>query len=410
MFFMALLFFVGHYCVYAMPMDMTREICMVCSSALLGLCLFGAFFLLVDFRGMRSRRIFALQMLLVALTAGFSVMRILLQDDLVVGSSRLLSAGMLIYGNVYAFIMLMYPLELLYPGRLTVGRYAKLFLPVLVAGLLYAAYIRLTGYQMICVYDWQELLANIHKFDVWFRLTLVVYPVWMFVVIMYQKKRYICWCRKNYSAEEFAELSWLDYYLFGYLLIMVSYVVVLPMHNPQSLLMHSLCILMFFSYSLYNILRQEVSGSSKRSIKSDLVAAPEVEYPAESRRSEIKSVAATEDKYRFVDKIPEFKIVLERWMETEKPHLNKNFKLLDVMQVLPLNRSYLSRMFNEAYGETFFSFIMRYRIEESVKMLDTRPELTVVQIAQACGFSSASVFGRAFLKHMGATPKEYRNR
>lgn len=83
----------------------------------------------------------------------------------------------------------------------------------------------------------------------------------------------------------------------------------------------------------------------------------------ESRRylqqTDCEKIASIYDnKYRFVDKIPEYKAMLEQWMQTEKPHLNKDFKLLDVMQVLPLNRSYLSRIFNEAYGETFFDFIM----------------------------------------------------
>ncbi len=114
------------------------------------------------------------------------------------------------------------------------------------------------------------------------------------------------------------------------------------------------------------------------------------------------------DKFRFVDKISEYKTALERWMEERKPYLDKDFKLLDVMQVLPLNRSYISRLFNEGYGASFFDFVMRYRLDESIRMLEERPEMNIRHISDACGFSSPSVFGRAFLKHIGVTPKQYR--
>lgn len=402
----ALLFFAGYYGVHAMPLDLSREICMICSSTLLGLCLFGVLFLLADFRGVRSRRVFALQLLLVGLSAGFSVMRSLLQGDVAEPSSRLLSPEVLIYGNIYAIIMLMYPLELLYPGRMTFGRYFKLFLPPLLTGLFYYGYIRLTGCQMTAVGSFQDMLANFPKFDVWFRFTIVIYPIWMFVVIMYQKRRYMSWYCKHHPAESSIDLGWLDYYLFGYFLILISYVIVISIHNAQSILMHNLCFLVFFSYSFYNIFRQEVAVLPKPIAEESSNG----ESASDAPQPDHNENEPADDRYRFTDKIPEYKLMLEQWMQTEKPYLNKNFKLLDVMQALPLNRSYLSRMFNEAYGETFFSFIMRYRIEESIRLLESRPDLTVAHIASDCGFSSASVFGRAFLKNVGVTPKEYRSR
>ncbi|MEG1633992.1 MAG: AraC family transcriptional regulator [Rikenellaceae bacterium] len=115
-----------------------------------------------------------------------------------------------------------------------------------------------------------------------------------------------------------------------------------------------------------------------------------------------------QNRYRFVDMMPQYKIKLEEWMDRDKPYLNKDFKLIDVMNVLPLNRSYLSRMFNDLYGETFLSFVMRYRIKESTHLLSTRSDITISYIALICGFSSPSVFGRAFMKIYGVTPKQYR--
>lgn len=409
---LALIFFASHYYVCEMSVELSRKICIVSNSALMSLCLFGALFLLTDSKCIRSRRVFALQMLLVSFAACGTVIRILAQSDVDAASTpmKLLSPGLLVYGNIYAFIMLLYPLELLYPGRIKFMNYFKLLLPALITGLFYYVYIRLTDYPMTDVDSWRSLFANLYRFDVWFRFTIILYPIWMFIVIMYQKKRYVSWCCKNYSTIGYINLGWLDYYLFGYFILLISYMITVSMHTPQNMLIHSLCFLIFFVYSFFNILRQEVPILPRHASVDGSAASADDVYPPCSPQSDYEETCASDDKYRFADKIPEYKVMLERWMQTEKPYMNKDFKLIDVMQVLPLNRSYLSRMFNEAYGETFFSYIMRYRIEESARMLETRHDLTITQIAQICGFSSASVFGRAFLKNMSMTPKEYRNR
>ena len=55
----------------------------------------------------------------------------------------------------------------------------------------------------------------------------------------------------------------------------------------------------------------------------------------------------------FLVKLPEYKTKVQQWMEETKPYLRKDFKLMDVAGVLPLNRTYLSQIFNEGWGESF---------------------------------------------------------
>jgi len=112
----------------------------------------------------------------------------------------------------------------------------------------------------------------------------------------------------------------------------------------------------------------------------------------------------------FTIKLPEYKMKLEQWMESEKPYLRKDFKLTDAMEILPLNRSYLSRLFNEGYGESFYHFVMRYRIEESKQLLLSRPDLSITAIAAMTGFSSPPVFCRAFTQEMKCSPMQWRER
>jgi AraC-like DNA-binding protein len=112
----------------------------------------------------------------------------------------------------------------------------------------------------------------------------------------------------------------------------------------------------------------------------------------------------------FTDRLPGYKAKLVQWMETEKPYLRKEFKLSDALKILPLNRSYLSRLFNEGYGESFYQFVMRYRIEESKRLLLSRPDLNITNIAELSGFSSLSVFGRAFTQKMNCSPIQWREK
>lgn len=96
-------------------------------------------------------------------------------------------------------------------------------------------------------------------------------------------------------------------------------------------------------------------------------------------------------------------------MTTRKPYLDPNFKLMDVADILPLNRTYLSRVFNDGFGDSFSSVVREYRIREAEWMLANRKEIPVGQIGELCGFSSPSAFHRAFVQsHDGLTPNRYR--
>lgn len=82
---------------------------------------------------------------------------------------------------------------------------------------------------------------------------------------------------------------------------------------------------------------------------------------------------------------------------------------MDVTEILPLNRTYLSRVFNEGFGSSFSDVVRSYRIKEAEWMLLNRKDISVGQVGELCGFPSPSVFNRTFvLSHDGITPNRYR--
>lgn len=116
------------------------------------------------------------------------------------------------------------------------------------------------------------------------------------------------------------------------------------------------------------------------------------------------------DETVFHTQLPEYKAKIEAWMEETKPYLRKDFKLMDVAAVLPLNRTYLSQIFNEGWGASFSCVVRDYRIRDAEKLLLAHPDFTVNQIASLCGFTSASVLHRAFVQCHDMTPKQYREK
>jgi len=78
-------------------------------------------------------------------------------------------------------------------------------------------------------------------------------------------------------------------------------------------------------------------------------------------------------------------------------------------QRLRISPRYLHQVFNDE-GETVARYILRRRLEECARALEDPAQQgrTAIDIAFRNGFNDASHFGRAFRKHFGATPSEYR--
>ncbi|UWR03655.1 AraC family transcriptional regulator [Ruegeria conchae] len=72
-----------------------------------------------------------------------------------------------------------------------------------------------------------------------------------------------------------------------------------------------------------------------------------------------------------------------------------------------MSPSHFSRVFKETLGSTPMQYVMAYRIEQAIKMMDDvgRP---LGDIALACGFADQAHFTRSFKQVVGQTPRAYR--
>lgn len=98
---------------------------------------------------------------------------------------------------------------------------------------------------------------------------------------------------------------------------------------------------------------------------------------------------------------------LARVLDYIGANLNQEITVDQLASVGSLSRFHFSRMFKAATGCSPSRFIGLQRLELAKSLL--LESASIAQIAEACRFSSASNFVRAFRRATGATPAQYRH-
>mgnify|MGYP001435519609 CR=1 FL=1 len=109
------------------------------------------------------------------------------------------------------------------------------------------------------------------------------------------------------------------------------------------------------------------------------------------------------------DKIPErLKDDLLDLFEKKRFYLNKDLKIWDITGQLGTNRTYVSRIINQEFGQNFCGFVNSYRVEYAKKLLGSKKVHSIEEIADLSGFGSVNSLYRAFLAREKIPLKEYR--
>ncbi len=100
---------------------------------------------------------------------------------------------------------------------------------------------------------------------------------------------------------------------------------------------------------------------------------------------------------------------VRRAMEYMDAHLEQPLTLADIAAQASLHPNYFHRVFSAVTGKTPRQHLLDGRMRRARMML-LNSELTLDQIAKACGFSSAGYFHSVFKRYTGQTPGQYRER
>jgi AraC-like DNA-binding protein len=98
-------------------------------------------------------------------------------------------------------------------------------------------------------------------------------------------------------------------------------------------------------------------------------------------------------------------------LEKERLYLNPDLRVTDLCRLLITNRTYLSNLMNNEMELSFNELINQYRVNYAKKMIDDDKHnaYSLSFIATESGFGSISSFNRAFKKHLGESPGQYKS-
>lgn len=347
------------------PVDLFRSIIApVQNTAVITVTLINTWAMFRHSEGLRIRRIFA--WIMAALTVLFVVgicYRFKVNAELRPAEGIFSFEGWeLMAGDLIAWLLLAYPAELLRPGWLTFKNALTRVLPVFVIGLI----------------DW---------FVPWdLRWLLALVPLVWIVLLLHHLRAYRIYSEENFGSVEQTDEQWVIRYLVMIFVLGCSYAYLCFTEEPNRLFTQQWLLFFILVYT-----NDQVMFRSKPWIEG---------VEEEEKEDEMQTEGGT-------DVNAEYRRALEQWMETEKPYLNPAFRLTDLRHVLPMNRTYLSQFINVEYDCTFYQFVTNYRIEEAKRLMHDKPGLHIHEIAEQCGFSSPTVFGRVFARETGQTPTEW---
>lgn len=89
-------------------------------------------------------------------------------------------------------------------------------------------------------------------------------------------------------------------------------------------------------------------------------------------------------------------------------NLGQSFGVNSLLRELGISRRFLERHFRQELGCSPHEYLTRQRIEKAKRLLQRRTNLSIHEIATACGQADPRNFRRSFLRLTGMLPSEYR--
>jgi len=97
---------------------------------------------------------------------------------------------------------------------------------------------------------------------------------------------------------------------------------------------------------------------------------------------------------------------VEQLMREKKPYLSDKFTLVEMSDVLKVNKVYISRAVNKYTNKNFRQYVNWHRVMYASKLMKEDPWLKVIELAFMSGFHSQVTFNMCFRMFMDETPSD----
>ncbi len=381
-----------------------EQLILVLNTVSAAMFLLGAIFLFLRANGNRARVILSATFLWWFLDNLNRLLHVYINGQEIV-VYEFFSPFFLIFGNLLVIITFPFTLETIRPGWINWKRGALFFVPWLCTASTYFMVLAIKQEPIAVLDNLSDFVQQIGHFNVWFRIPLFAmffaYMCALLLIITRYKFYYDRWCNENYPDTSRMNIEWLKHFVWGNWGIAIFFVFMLFNSGVWAFLAHQLVLQACFGIVLYKALFHENPYSSQ--------------FFEETLNEEAAIQLYEKEESRLKDTYPdnsleEYKAIFEEWMNSRTPYTHRDFKLMDVTKVLPLNRTYLSRFFNDGYNASFSQVVQEYRIKMAQELIDCNEKVVIKEVAKECGFISLSSFHATFLRITGMTPRQYKNK
>lgn len=90
-------------------------------------------------------------------------------------------------------------------------------------------------------------------------------------------------------------------------------------------------------------------------------------------------------------------------------HISEPLTLSDLAELGGMTPNYFSALFKRLNGISLWDYITSRRVEQSIRLITSGEDSTLLEIALSCGFNNTANFNKAFKKQTGVTPSYMRN-
>lgn len=102
----------------------------------------------------------------------------------------------------------------------------------------------------------------------------------------------------------------------------------------------------------------------------------------------------------------------KRYVKEAQKFMRENYffgiHVTDVAKHVSVDRKYLCTLFEQQTGMSTMDYLLKLRLDRAKELL-VRGDLSVSIVAASVGYSDALGFSRIFKKHVGVSPREYKN-
>jgi AraC-like DNA-binding protein len=197
------------------------------------------------------------------------------------------------------------------------------------------------------------------------------------------------------SSTEQIDLSWLKYFLLILVLIIIAWfnLVFFDLKNIIQLtpLLYLLCV---FFLAYFSLQQKEIFDFNKNDL---------------DELSTIKEYKKENPKRVSENRLNELDEKLCLLMNSEKVYLENDLSLPKLAKSMNASCNETSFVINELYGDNFYNFVNKYRIEEAKMLLlsEKYNRLNILGIAYESGFNSKTTFNTTFKKYTGVSPTDF---